>query len=87
MVEGRTEPVWEDVVIRYVNDHGETIQENVTLVDSMESGIEGGFYRDLVPFLDGKIKNFVSMHETSKVVKVLELIAKSHKEGKYLPFK
>jgi hypothetical protein len=52
----------------------------------MESGIEGGFYRDLVPFLDGKIDKFVSMYETSKVVKVLELIKKSSEQGKYLAF-
>ena len=51
-----------------------------------ESAIEGGFYRDLVPFLEGKIDSFVSMYETSNVVKILEMIKKSNVERKYIPF-
>jgi len=86
LVEGKTDPVWEDIEICYVKDNGETIHERITLVGSKESGIEGGFYRDLVPFLEGKIDKFVSMYETSKVVKVLEMIKKSSEQRKYLPF-
>ena len=86
LVEGKTDPVWEDVEIRYLNDDGETINERINLVGSMESGIEGGFYRDLVPFLEGKVNKFISMYETSKVVKVLEMIKKSNDQGKYLAF-
>ncbi len=86
LVEGKADPVWEDVELRYLKDNGETINEKIKLVDSMESGIEGGFYRDLVPFLEGKVDKFVSMYETSKVVRVLEMIKKSSEQGKYLSF-
>jgi len=83
-VEGKEEPFWGNVVISYVKDNGEQIVENLTLVDVKESGIEGGFYRDLVPYLEGEISSFVSMYEASNVVKILELIKKSSEEGKYI---
>jgi predicted dehydrogenase len=83
-VEGKTEPVWENVEIRYVNDAGEDIHEKITLVGAKESGIEGGFYRDLVSYLEGDIDHFVSMYETANVVKILEMIKKSNDEGQYL---
>jgi predicted dehydrogenase len=83
-VEGKEEPVWGNVVISYVNDNGERIVEKQTLVGVKESGIEGGFYRDLVPFLEGKKPNFVSMYEALHVVKILELIKKSSEENQYI---
>jgi len=84
LVEGKTEPVWKEVRINYVNAQGETLQEEITLVGAKESGIEGGFYRDLVAYLDGDVNKFVSKYETANVVKVLELIKKSSEEGRYL---
>ena len=85
-VQGKTEPFWGNVDISYVKDNGEKIFEKIELVDVKESGIEGGFYRDLVPFLEGKLDSFVSMYDTAKVVKILEMIKKSSNERKYLPF-
>lgn len=87
IVHGKKEPVWGDVEIFYENENGEKIHEKIELVDVMESGIEGGFYRDLVPYLEGKKSEFVSMYEASKVVKVLELIKQSSDENRYIPFK
>lgn len=84
MVEGKPDPVWEDVVIDYVNDQGESMKEEITLVGAKESGLEGGFYRDLAKFLEGDLDHFVSMYETANVVKVLELIKKSSEERKYI---
>ena len=46
----------------------------------------GGFYRDLAPFLNGEIDEFVSMYEASKVVKVLEMVKRSHEEGRFVRF-
>lgn len=85
-VAGKTEPFWGDVEISYVKDNGEKIIEKIKLVDVKESGIEGGFYRDLVPFLEGKLDHFVSMYETAKVVKILELIKQSSEKREYIPF-
>ncbi len=84
MVEGKPEPVWEDVEIDYVNDQGESMKEEITLVGANKSGIEGGFYRDLAKFLNGEVDHFVSMYETANVVKVLETIKKSSEERKYI---
>lgn len=85
-VHGKSEPFWGNAEISYIKDNGEQIHERINLVDIKESGIEGGFYRDLVPFLEGKIDKFVSMYETAKVVKILEMIKASSKERKYKPF-
>jgi predicted dehydrogenase len=77
LVPGKKDPVWDRAEIKYINSDGKQIQENIELIDVKESGIEGGFYRDLVPFLEGREKDFVSMYESSRVVKILELIKKS----------
>jgi len=83
-VDGKEEPYWGTVVVSYTKENGERIVEKLTLVDVKESGIEGGFYRDLVPFLEGEKPNFVSMYEARSVVKILELIKKSSEERKYI---
>lgn len=85
-VEGRSEPVWDKAEIYYETPEGEKMHETIKLIDVKESGIEGGFYRDLVPFLEGKIKNFVSMYEAGKVVKILEMTRKSSDEKRFIPF-
>ncbi len=85
-VPGKKEPFWGEVEISYIKDNGEEVVENINLVGVKESGIEGGFYRDLVPFLEGKLDKFVSMEETSNVVKVLEMIKRSSEEKRYISF-
>jgi scyllo-inositol 2-dehydrogenase (NADP+) len=85
-VPGKKEPFWGDVEISYMKDNGEQIVEKVELVDVKESGIEGGFYRDLNPYLNGEIDHFVRMEEAGNVVKVLEMIKKSSQEKRYIPF-
>lgn len=85
-VQGKKEPFWGNVEISYTKDNGEEIYEKIELVDVKESGIEGGFYRDLVPFLEGQLDKFVTMYEASKVVKVLEMIKQSSIENRYIPF-
>jgi len=87
LVPGKKDPVWGDVEVKYFKDNGEQIFEKTELIGVMESGIEGGFYRDLVPFMEGKKKDFVSMYETSKVVKILEMIKKSDEIKQAIPFK
>mgnify|MGYP005842781345 CR=1 FL=1 len=86
LVHGKKEPVWADVEIYSETSPGEAIHERLELVGVRESGIEGGFYRDLVPFLEGKKSEFVSMYEASKVVKVLELIKRSSEENRLMQF-
>jgi predicted dehydrogenase len=85
-VEGRSEPVWDTAEIYYQDNDGQKANEKIKLIDVKESGIEGGFYRDLVPFLYGKIDTFVSMYEASKVVKILELTKRSSEENRVISF-
>jgi scyllo-inositol 2-dehydrogenase (NADP+) len=85
-VKGRSEPVWDQIEMIYQNDKGEQIRQHTQLIGVTESGIEGGFYRDLVPFLNGEISEFVSMYEASKGVKVLEMVKRSHEEGRFVRF-
>ena len=87
MVHGKKEPVWADVELFYEKEDGEKVHEKIELVDVKEFGIEGGFYRDLVPFLEGRKKEFVSMYEASKVIKILDLIKESSEENRFIPLK
>ena len=86
LVHGKKEPIWGQVEIYYEDEGGEETHERIELIDVCESGIEGGFYRDLVPFLNGEKETFVSMYEASRVVKILELIKKSSEEKRFIPF-
>jgi len=85
-VKGKSEPFWDEVEINYIKANGKRESQKYTLFDVCESGAEGGFYEDLVPFLNGEIKEYVSMYEASKVIKVLDLIKKSSAENSYVEF-
>ena len=86
IVPGKAEPFWDEVEINYIKDDGKKEIEKIKLVGVCESGLEGGFYEDLVPYLNGKKKDFVSMQEAAKVVKVLEMIKKSSEENRFVEF-
>ncbi len=87
MVPGKSEPFWDEVQLDYINKSGnkETVKTGLTGIT--ESGLEGGFYSELVPYIEGKINKFVSMHDSANVVRVLETIKRSSEEGRLLDFK
>lgn len=86
MVKGKHEPVWNDAEIIFENGYGKKELMKIDMKGVCESGMEGGFYEDLVPFLEGRAKEFVSMYEASKVVKVLEMIKNSSQENRLVKF-
>jgi predicted dehydrogenase len=85
-VKGKPEPFWDEVELNYIKKNGKNDIQNTKLVDIEESGLEGGFYDDLIPYMKGKKKDFVTMHEASKVIKVLDLIRKSSEKGTLIKF-
>ena len=87
MVPGKSEPFWNEVQLNYINKYGKNEIVTTELTGITESGLEGGFYSELVPYLEGKINKFVSMYDSANVVKVLETIKKSSEEGRFLEFK
>ena len=85
-VKGKPEPFWDEVELNYIKKNGKNDIQNTRLVDIAESGLEGGFYEDLIPYMKGKKKEFVTMHEASKVIKVLDLIKESSEKGVAVKF-
>jgi predicted dehydrogenase len=83
-VKGFREPFWDQAEIVYLRDNGKKESRLVKLHDVCESGAEGGFYEDLIPHVEGKKKDFVSMYEAARVVQVLELIKRSSQEGGFV---
>jgi predicted dehydrogenase len=81
-VKGKSIPTWDEAEMTFVNEKGETIHQNWELVGVKESGIEGGFYHDLVPFLEGRVPNFVSMYEASEVIKAIDLMQISNRDNR-----
>ena len=77
-VKGKNEPFWDDVEINYIKKDGKNEIQNIKLVGVKESGLEGGFYQDIVPYMQGKIKNFVTMYEAANVIRILDLIKESN---------
>jgi predicted dehydrogenase len=86
VVTGKSEPFWDEAELNYITESGKRESQKFTFYDICESGAEGGFYEDIVPFLDGKIKSFISMHEASQVIKALDLIRKSSETGEVIAF-
>ncbi len=86
VVEGRREPVWNKAEWFLETPAGEKSHHAVELVGVKESGIEGGFYRELIPFLEGKQAGLVDMHEAARVVKVLEMVAQSSREQRFVSY-
>jgi len=83
-VKGYKEPFWDQAEMVYIRDDGKKESRVLRLHDVCESGAEGGFYEDLIPFVEGKKKSFVSMQEAAQVVRVLELIQRSSKESRFV---
>ena len=80
-VKGKPEPFWDEVEINYIKKDGKNDIQTTKLSGIKESGLEGGFYRDLIPYMKGEIKDFVTMYEASKVVRILDLINESSIKG------
>lgn len=80
-VKGFKEPFWDHAEIVYQREDGKKETRLVELHEVCESGAEGGFYEDLIPFVEGRKEQFVSMHEAARVVQVLELIKRSSRDG------
>ena len=85
-VKGKPEPFWDEVEINYIKKDGKNDIQTTKLVGIKESGLEGGFYDDLIPYMKGKKKNFVTMYEASKAIRVLDLIKDSSEKGVSINF-
>ncbi len=84
LVEGYHEPFWDKAEILYTKPNGKQEKQTFTLIDVCESGAEGGFYLDLLPHLEGKKEDFVTMYEASSVVKILESVKQSHEKKRII---
>ena len=84
LVKGRNIPVWDEINFRYKKDDKTSEISKIKLEDVSE--LSKGFYNDLVLYLDGKRKNFISMYQASKVVKVLDLIKESDSKNQFIKF-
>jgi len=85
-VKGKPEPFWDEVEVNYINKDGKNDIQHTKLVGIKESGLEGGFYDDLIPYMSGKKNSFVTMYEASKVIKILDLISESSDRGAFVKF-
>jgi predicted dehydrogenase len=86
VVDGRHEPVWDEAHIVFDRPDGKSERHTIHLENVCESGMEGGFYQDLVPFTEGRIKSFVQKEEAAKVIKVLDMIRLSSEEKRIVSY-
>ncbi len=85
-VKGTPEPFWDEVEVNYIKKDGKNDIRYTKLVGIKESGLECGFYYDLIPYMKGKKKSFVTMYEASNVIKILDLIRESSEKGTFMKF-
>jgi scyllo-inositol 2-dehydrogenase (NADP+) len=85
-VKGKSEPFWDEAKIVYITKNGKKETQSLKFHDICESGAEGGFYDDLVPYLKGERPEFVSMYEGAKVMRVLDLIRESNHQKRSVPY-
>ena len=86
IVKGSLEELYDEAEINYIKDDGKKEIKKIKLVDYPGSGLSDGFYVDLVKFAKGEKKEFISMHESSKAMKILDLIRKSSKENRFMTY-
>ena len=84
MIKGKAEPFWGDAILKYKDSTNNVRIENIEMLGIKESGMEGGFYTDLARYVKGELDCFVDMYDASEVVKTLEMIRMSSKEGRYV---
>jgi len=87
LVPGKNEPFWDEVHLNYIDKNGKNETITTKLTGITESGLEGGFYEELIPFMKGKTDRFISMYESANVVKILETIKKSSEKGSFIKLK
>ena len=86
MVKGSLEEFFDEAEINHINDDNKKEIKKIKLVNYPAFGFSDGFYTDFIKFLKGENKEFISMHESSKVMKILDLIRKSNKENRFMSF-
>jgi scyllo-inositol 2-dehydrogenase (NADP+) len=86
VVAGRHEPMWDEAEVVFDRPDGKTERHTIHLENVCESGLEGGFYRDLVPFIKGEIETFVRKEEAAKVIRVLDMIRCSSEEKRIITY-
>ncbi len=85
-VKGKSDPVWDEAEVCFVSLDGRKETQKIRMAGVAESGLEGGFYHDLVAFLRGEPRPYATMYEAAKTVKILDLIRRSSTEGKQLAY-
>jgi predicted dehydrogenase len=85
-VKGKSEPFWDEAEIVSISKNGKKETQLFKFHDICESGAEGGFYDDLIPYLNGEKSEFVSMYECAKVMRVLDLIRESNHQKRNMPY-
>lgn len=86
-VNGSLEEIYDEVELSYEDNDGKKKYEKIKLKNHPGAGLAGGFYEDLVSFLDGKKEEFISVYDSAKTIKVIDLIKSSNKENKFICFK
>lgn len=86
IVKGMHEPIWAKAELAYTSQNGKKVHEWLELEGVNESGMEGGFYDDLIPYLNHQTNDFITMDQAAKVIKVLEQIRLSDGERRFITF-
>jgi len=68
-------------------DYGLKEKHAVKLVGHPGAGLSGGFYKDFMHYKDSKKGQYITMHQASKVIRILDMIKESSIEGKTVQFK
>lgn len=83
-VSGSLKEIYDNVEIEYIRDDGKKVKEKISLAEYPGSGNSDGFYRDFVRFTKGSKKEFLSMYDAAKSMKILDVIRESNKKGIYI---
>lgn len=85
-VKGTLTNIWDEAEISFKNDDGQKELQKIKMIDHPGAGFSSGFYDNFVKYINGEISEFVTMHDGSKVVKILEMIRKSSEKSEFISF-
>lgn len=83
-INGSEKEMFNKAVLEFVNEAGNRQKQEIELIDYPGAGYSSGFYADFVKYIKGEKKDFISMYDAAKSMKILDAIKESDNKKKFI---
>ena len=83
-INGSEKEMFNKAVLEFVNEAGNRQKQEIELIDYPGAGYSSGFYADFTKYIKGEKKDFISMYDAAKSMKILDAIKESDNKKKFI---